>query len=58
MVNEKVIVAGFGGQTPGPNQVLVQGGRAVLGTYEEDVFYNELDLLQQLGFTLKPPIVE
>lgn len=32
-------VADFGGQPPGPNQVLVQGGRAVLGTYEEDVFY-------------------
>ena len=29
----------FGGQTPGPNQVFVQGGRAVLGTYEEDVFF-------------------
>jgi len=26
--------------------------------YEEDVFYNELDLLQQLGFILKPPVVE
>ena len=36
---EGFVVAGFGGQTPGPNQVLVQGGRAVLGTYEEDVFY-------------------
>tara|TARA_B100000902_G_scaffold271852_1_gene257797 strand:- start:10232 stop:11446 length:1215 start_codon:yes stop_codon:yes gene_type:complete len=32
-------VADFGGQPPGPNQVLVQGGRAVLGTFEEDVFY-------------------
>tara|TARA_B100001559_G_scaffold271741_1_gene240374 strand:- start:152 stop:1372 length:1221 start_codon:yes stop_codon:yes gene_type:complete len=36
---EGFVVAGFGGQTPGPNQVFVQGGRAVLGTYEEDVFY-------------------
>tara|TARA_Y100000748_G_scaffold287655_1_gene271925 strand:- start:99 stop:1289 length:1191 start_codon:yes stop_codon:yes gene_type:complete len=36
---EGFVVAGFDGQTPGPNQVLVQGGRAVLGTYEEDVFY-------------------
>ena len=36
---EGFVVADFGGQTPGPNQVLVQGGRAVLGTYEEDVFY-------------------
>ena len=36
---EGFIVADFGGQTPGPNQVFVQGGRAVLGTYEEDVFY-------------------
>ena len=26
--------------------------------YREDVFYNELDLLQQLGFTLNPPITE
>lgn len=26
--------------------------------YKEDVYYNELDLLQQLGYTLKPPIVE
>jgi len=25
---------------------------------EEDVFYNELDLLQQLGFTLNQPILE
>ena len=33
------VVADFGGQTPGPNQVFVQGGRAVLGTYEEDVFF-------------------
>ena len=36
---EGFVVAGFGGQTPGPNQVFVQGGRAVLGTYEEDVFF-------------------
>ncbi len=36
---EGFVVADFGGQTPGPNQVFVQGGRAVLGTYEEDVFY-------------------
>jgi len=36
---EGFVVANFGGQTPGPNQVFVQGGRAVLGTYEEDVFY-------------------
>ncbi|MDY7395096.1 ester cyclase [Aureibaculum sp. 2210JD6-5] len=26
--------------------------------YREDVFYNELDLLQQLGYTLSPPITE
>ena len=26
--------------------------------YREDVFYNELDLLQQLGYTLAPPILE
>ncbi len=26
--------------------------------YQEDVFYNELDLLQQLGYTLKPPVME
>ena len=25
---------------------------------KEDVFYNELDLLQQLGYTMKFPIVE
>ena len=36
---EGFVVAGFGGQTPGPNQLFVQGGRAVLGTYEEDVFF-------------------
>ena len=36
---EGFVVAGFCGQTPGPNQVFVQGGRAVLGTYEEDVFF-------------------
>ena len=36
---EGFTVADFGGQPPGPNQVLVQGGRAVLGTVEEDVFY-------------------
>ena len=36
---EGFTVADFGGQPPGPNQVLVQGGRAVLGTFEEDVFY-------------------
>ena len=36
---EGFVVAGFGGQTPGPNQVFVQGGRAGLGTYEEDVFF-------------------
>ena len=33
------VVASFDGQTPGPNQIFVQGGRAVLGTYEEDVFF-------------------
>lgn len=26
--------------------------------YREDVYYNELDLLQQLGYTLNPPVVE
>ena len=26
--------------------------------YQEDVFYNELNLLQQLGYSLNPPIVE
>ncbi len=26
--------------------------------YREDVFYNELDLLQQLGYTLEPPNME
>ncbi len=26
--------------------------------YKEEVFYNELDLLQQLGYTLKTPVVE
>ena len=26
--------------------------------YKEDVFYNELDLIQQLGYTLNPPITE
>ena len=26
--------------------------------YKEEGFYNELDLLQQLGYTLKPPVVE
>ena len=36
---EGFVVAGFDGQTPGPNQVFIQGGRAVLGTYEEDVFF-------------------
>tara|TARA_B100000287_G_scaffold220353_1_gene207829 strand:+ start:4993 stop:6207 length:1215 start_codon:yes stop_codon:yes gene_type:complete len=36
---EGFTVADFGGQPPGPNQILVQGGRAVLGTFEEDVFY-------------------
>ena len=36
---EGFVVADFGGQPPGPNQVFIQGGRAVLGTYEEDVFY-------------------
>ena len=36
---EGFTVADFGGQPPGPNQVLVQGGRTVLGTFEEDVFY-------------------
>ncbi len=36
---EGFVVADFGGQSPGPNQVFIQGGRAVLGTYEEDVFF-------------------
>ena len=36
---EGFVVADFGGQPPGPNQVLVQGVRTVLGTFEEDVFY-------------------
>ncbi|MCG2459275.1 ester cyclase [Flavobacteriaceae bacterium F89] len=26
--------------------------------YREDVYYNELDLLQQLGYTLVPPVLE
>ena len=26
--------------------------------YREDVYYNELDLLQQLGYTLTPPNLE
>ena len=33
------VVANFSGQPIGPNQVLVQGGRTVLGSFEEDVFY-------------------
>lgn len=33
------VVSDFSGQVPGPNQVLIEGGRAVLGSYEEDVFY-------------------
>ncbi len=33
------VVSDFSGQIPGPNQVLIEGGRAVLGSYEEDVFY-------------------
>ena len=36
---EGFAVADFDGQPLGPNQVLVKGGRAVLGTFEEDVFY-------------------
>ena len=34
------VVPDYSGQVPGPNQVLIEGGRAVLGTYEEDVFYS------------------
>ena len=34
------VVTDYSGQVPGPNQVLIEGGRAVLGTYEEDVFYS------------------
>lgn len=26
--------------------------------FQEDVYYNELDLLQQLGYTISPPVVE
>jgi len=26
--------------------------------YQEDIYYNELDLLQQLGYSITPPIVE
>ena len=33
------VVPDYSGQVPGPNQVLIEGGRAVLGTYEEDVFF-------------------
>ena len=29
---EGFVVADFGGQPPGPNQVFIHGGRAVLGT--------------------------
>ena len=36
---EGFVVSDFSGQVPGPNQVLIEGGRAVLGSYEEDVFY-------------------
>jgi len=36
---EGFVVSDFSGQIPGPNQVLIEGGRAVLGSYEEDVFY-------------------
>ena len=34
------VVPDYSGQVPGPNQVLIEGGRAVLGTYEEDVFFS------------------
>ena len=34
-----LVVTDYSGQVPGPNQVLIEGGRAVLGTYEEDVFF-------------------
>ncbi len=34
------VVTDYSGQVPGPNQVLIEGGRAVLGTYEEDVFFS------------------
>ena len=33
------VVNAFDGQEAGPNQVPIEGGRAVLGSYEEDVFY-------------------
>jgi len=26
--------------------------------YQEDIYYNELDLLQQLGYSITPPVVE
>jgi len=26
--------------------------------YQEDIYYNELDFLQQLGYTLSPPIIK
>ena len=36
---EGFVVEDFGGQIPGPNMEEIMGGRAVLGSYEEDVFY-------------------
>ena len=53
----------FGESPPTGKKVKVSGCMNIhfnnQGTLsQEDVFYNELELLQQLGYTLSPPIVE
>lgn len=53
----------FGENAPTGKRVKVSGTSKVLfdGSGKmllEDVYYNELDLLQQLGFTMNPPVLE
>jgi steroid delta-isomerase-like uncharacterized protein len=53
----------FGESPPTGKKIKVSGYSRVEFSEEgkmaqEDVYYNELELLQQLGYTLNPPIVE
>ena len=53
----------FAGTPPTGKKVKISGFSILHYTdegkmYLEDVHYNELDLLQQLGYTLNPPILE
>jgi len=62
--NFKGTNTGIFGEAPATGKSIIVGGYSELSfdtegkIMQEDVYYNELQLLQQLGYTLNKPIVE